>query len=530
MSKTNAIAASLLILWSVFAGSAAADAPVEAASGASSEAQPPNIVYLMTDDQRWDNLGCYGRPEFITPHIDKLAEQGVAFDRAYYAVSICMPSRATAMTGRHLSSHKCDFSYPYDYSMSAKQMQDSYPAVLKKGGYRTGFVGKYGFTVTEKRKRPNRVSRRSYNVKARFGPLFDFFAGNGKHVAGGDQQWPEDDAVLAKIYDPERAPNERTLKSGDAMIRFLETQPEGQPFCLSVSFMAVKHDKDSRDVYPPHAKLFAGKEMTYPGDYVQGPNEKLPDVVKENWRGHSLHVKRSGVLKKYQDEVQDFATQAYSVDLQVGRLVEKLEAMGVLDNTVIIYTSDNGRFQGSHGLYDKGLLYEASVKAPLVVFDGRLPENQRGRRLDVMQSSVDNASTILGFAGLPAPAAMEGYDFSGLIRGEPGAKAPRNAVLMEHNFNSSMWGVKGDKSDAAMEVHNQKMIKENKSHRCRGVVTPRWKYFVYHEHTPKIEELYDLEKDPLEQDNLVAAPEHQETLKELREKCQAMYESVANRS
>eukprot|EP00752_Nemacystus_decipiens_P016570 g14810.t1 len=222
----------------------------------SSTPKPPNIVYLMTDDQRWDNLGCYGRPEFKTDHIDQLSEQGVTFDRAYYAVSICMPSRVTAMTGRHISSHRTGFVYPNNVTMPQAEMADSYPALLKESGYRTGFIGKFGFAITEQRTRPNMP--KNYDTKKHFGPLFDFFAGNGVHIKTGQVNWPEDDAELAKIYDKKRPANERTLKTGDAMIRFLETQPADQPFCLSVSFMAVKHDNDDRDVYPPHAKLFAG--------------------------------------------------------------------------------------------------------------------------------------------------------------------------------------------------------------------------------------------------------------------------------
>lgn len=487
----------------------------------------PNIIYLMTDDQRWDNLGCYGRPEFKTDHIDKLAEQGILFERAYYAVSICMPSRVTAMTGRHISSHRTGFVYPNNYTMSYAEMADSYPAVLKRAGYRTGFVGKHGFAIMPEKHQPN-TSLGKYNTQEHFGRLFDFFAGTPTHVGGHSFRWPTDDKELAKIYDKKRPANERTLKTGDAMLRFLETQPADQPFCLSVSFLAVKHDNDARDVYPPHAKLFAGKEMPYPKNYVEGPNEKLPKVVRENSRGYRLHVQRTGVREKYQDEVQDFATQAYSVDQQVGRLVAKLEEVGLLDNTVIIFTSDNGRFQGSHGLYDKVLLYEESVKAPLVVFDGRLPEDKRGRRLDALYSSVDHASTILGFAGLEAPESMQGYDFSPLIIGEDGATPPRKAVLMENMFLGALYKASRN-PNADADMVNRDLIAQNKSFRCRGVVTKRWKYFIYHEHTPAVEELYDLENDPLEQIDLSGDPAHQATLKRLREQCQSMYDEVAHR-
>lgn len=477
----------------------------------------------MTDDQRWDNLGCYGRPEFKTEHIDRLAAEGLLLQNAYYAVSICMPSRATAMTGRHLSSHHCGFSYPYNTTIPKREMLDSYPYLLKQAGYRTGFVGKFGFGVTDERQRPSMFG--DYDAEKYYSLLFDFYAIRGAQVGRGQMNWPRDDQKLAEIFSRRRPANERTLKTGDAMLHFIDTQPDDQPFCLSVSFFAVKHDRDETDVYPPHAELFAGKEMPYPDNWVEGPNEKLPKVVKDNWRGHRLHVERTGIKEKYQDEVQDFAVQAYSVDQQVGRLVEKLKERGLLDNTVIIFTSDNGRFQGSHGLYDKALLYQESVKAPMIVFDARSPENQRGRRLQAMYSSVDHASTILGYAGIEAPESMEGYDFSPLFMGASELE-PRDTVLMESLFIDTQYGRPNNKGPVA-EAHNQATIDNNDSYRCRGVVTKRWKYFVYYEHKPVIEELYDLKADPLEQVNLVHEAEHAQTLQELRTKCEQMYQRIA---
>ena len=108
----------------------------------------------MTDDQRWDNMGCYGKPEFNTPNIDKLAAQGVTFDKAFYAVAICMPSRVTMMTGRYNSNHRVGFVAPDDYTLSQADFTKSYPAILKNAGYRTGFIGKVGFTVTEEATKP----------------------------------------------------------------------------------------------------------------------------------------------------------------------------------------------------------------------------------------------------------------------------------------------------------------------------------------------------------------------------------------
>ena len=460
----------------------------------------PNIIFLMTDDQRWDNLGCYGKPEFQTEHIDRLAEEGVIFDRAFYAVSICMPSRVTMMTGRYLSNHKVGFSPPYDYTLSESDFADSYPAKLKEAGYRTGFIGKVGFAVTEKAVRPN--TPKGYDFREHFTTTFDYFVGDGTHTGGGDKIWPTDDPVLKEIYREGRKGVTRTLKTGEAMLRFLDTQPKEQPFCLSVSFLAVKHDRDSH-IYMPHLKHFKDHEFSVPENWVEGENEKLPKVVRENWRGSRLHVERSSTPELYQRQVSRFAAQGYTVDQQVGLLMEKLEEKGMLDNTVIIYTSDNGRFQGAHGLFDKALLYEESVKEPLIVFDGRVPESQRGRREGAMVSSVDMAPTILSIAGLEAPSSMQGDDFSGLLSQTQDMSKWKDAVFMENLFLNNLYGARTKKN--ALEI-NEKVVTENKSYRCRGVRTARWKYFAYYEQTPVIEELYDLDADPMEQKNLAGDP------------------------
>lgn len=482
-----------------------------------SESRKPNIIFLMTDDQRWDNMGCYGKPEFKTPNIDKLANQGVVFDKAYYAVAICMPSRVTMMTGRYNSNHKVGFVAPTDYTLSQSDFAKGYPAILKNEGYRTGFIGKVGFTVTAEATRPSTPKEHYY--KEIMGDVFDFFAGNETHDRNGIVMWPKEDAGLKEIYKEGRQNTGRTLRTGEAMLRFLETQSKDQAFCLSVSFYAVKHD-NNKDLYMPHYDLFKNKELSVPENWVEGENEKLPTVVKENARGYRLHRERSSTPEMYQRLVRRFATQGYSVDDQVGKLVEKLKEKGMLENTIIIYTSDNGRFQGSHGLFDKCLLYEESVKAPLIIYDGRVPQDKRGFREDALISSVDMAPTILSLAGIDAPKSMQGRDFSGILNKTQDMAQWRDAVFMEDLFLVDMFR---NRYKENVDKVNKNLINANKSYRSHGVRTNRYKYFVYYEHTPKIEELYDLEKDPLEQNNLVNNLEHVKILKKLRKKTEELY-------
>ena len=462
--------------------------------------QRPNIVFVMTDDQRWDTLGCYGRTDVITPHIDHLAEQGVTFDNAYYAVAICMPSRTTMFTGRYFADHQSGFTHPYNRTLSKEEFAESYPAKLKEAGYRTGFVGKFGIRLE--------------NTRTTAAQYFDFFAVKG-------MIWPKEDKELRNIFRGDRPKTERTLKKGDAMIRFLETQPEGQPFCLSISFDAVKNDKD-QDMHIPHVELFKDKKMWVPENWVEGKNMELPKVL-DHCRGTYLHVARTSTPEQYQATTRRFAVQGYTVDQQVGRLMAKLKEMDVLDKTIVIYTSDNGRFHGSHGLFDKALLYDESVKEPLIVFDGRkAAKPQHGRREKAMVSSADVAPTIVSLAGLEVPEIMKGKDLSRILNGTQDMSQWRDAVLMENLFLQELHKATTKKNPDIPGL-NDEIMAENRSYRTRGMRTERYKYFKYYEHDPVIEELYDLEADPSEMNNLISNPEYAKVLTNLRKQTEDLY-------
>ena len=470
------------------------------AFNACAAASRPNIVFLMTDDQRWDTLGCYGRTDVLTPHIDQLSEQGVTFDNAYYAVAICMPSRTTMFTGRYFADHQVGFTYPYNRTLPAEEFAESYPAKLKEAGYRTGFVGKFGIRLE--------------NTPKTAAQYFDFFA--FRRLI-----WPKGDTELRNIFRGDRPKTERTLKKGDAMIRFLETQPKGQPFCLSISFDAVKNDQD-RDMHIPHVALFKDKKMWVPENWVEGKNMELPKVL-DHCRGTYLHVARTSTPEQYQATTRRFAVQGYTVDQQVGRLMAKLKEMDVLDNTIVIYTSDNGRFHGSHGLFDKALLYDESVKEPLIIFDGRsAAKTQQGRRVDAMVSSVDVAPTILSLAGLEVPEIMKGLDLSRILNGTQDMSQWRDAVLIENLFLQELHRATTKKIHDIPAL-NDEIMAENRSYRTRGVRTERFKYFKYYEHDPVIEELYDLDTDPSEMNNLISNPEYAEVLSDLRKQTEELY-------
>lgn len=461
------------------------------------EEKKPNIIYLMTDDQRWDTFGCYGRPDFKTKNIDQLSAEGVTFDNAHYAVAICTPSRATVMTGRYFASHKAGFTYPFREVIPAEHFLDSYHAILKKAGYRSGFIGKYDVPV-------ERGGREH----------FDFFTLRNRF------EKPAGDETLSHIYREDRDPKERTLVKGDAMLHFIDTQPADQPFILSVSFDAVKNDKDE-DMYGPDEAVFKDQIMSIPGNWVEGPDRTHPDVVQNYARGVRLHPHMCGTPELYQKLARRFATQGLTVDNQVGRLMKKLKERGFLENTVIIYTSDNGRFHGSHGMFDKCLLYEEATKAPLIIWDGRKPASEKGFRVNELVSSADYAPTILSLAGMTIPDRMQGKALTPLLEKGATVENWRDAVFMENLFIEEMFTARLKKEDE--EATNKDLLAHNRSYRSHGVRTKEYKYFSYYEQDPVIEELYDLKSDPLEQKNLAEDPAYAETLSRLREKTKSLH-------
>jgi arylsulfatase A-like enzyme len=196
--------------------------------------------------------------------------------------------------------------------------------------------------------------------------------------------------------------------------------------------------------------------------------------------------------------------------------------MGVLNNTIVIYTSDNGRFHGSQGLFDKAILYEEAMKMPLIVFDGRASKEERGRREAALVSSTDLAPTMLALAGLDIPQRMKGRDLSKVLSGQQDLSQWRDAVLLENFFLQEIHSA-GVKKHADIPGLNDEIVANNRSYRSRGVRTDRYKYFKYFEHDPVIEELYDLKVDPHEQNNLASDARYVEILSRLRDKTRELY-------
>ena len=430
-------------------------------------ARGPNIIFLLTDDQRWDALGCMGNPIIQTPNIDRLAKEGVTFPNHFVTTSICPVSRASIFTGLYA---RCHGIHEFHKSLSEKQQTMSYPVMLHGAGYRTGFIGKYGVGLVMPRER------------------YDYFTGfsrPGEYLHQIDGKTVH----LTKIM-------------GDQALEFLEGCSDDQPFCLSISFKAphVQHDVPPYFINDPaYEHLY--QDITIPDFKKNHPRyyEALPDFLKANYEGRVRWKQRFSTPEKYQESVKRYYRLITGVDVQVGRILQTLEQCGWYNNTVIIFTSDHGFYLGERGLAGKWLMHEESIRTPLILRDPRARETQGTRRTE-MTLNIDFAPTILRLAGIDPPPSMNGRNLRPLVAGE--SPPWRTDWFYEHLFEHPTIP------------------------KTEGVRTEHWKHTRYIEINPLYEELYDLKNDPEEEHNLAKSAAYREPLEQMRERWRIWKENL----
>lgn len=427
--------------------------PMAAGPAAAGEARRPNFLLLVTDDQRWDCLGTMDHPLLRTPHIDRLASEGVLFRNAFVTTSICCVSRASIFTSRYARNHGVgDFSTPLRPDVLAA----SFPARLKQAGYRTGCLGKWGIggaAPTE---------------------LFDCW-----QATGGQGEFFE--TVDGKLVHN----SELLARRAEAFLR--HASPD-QPFCLLVLYKSP-HDPFLPD--PRDAELFEDQQFPVPKTYSDAAFLSLPDFIR-NSEGRTRLSHRHPTLQAYQEFVRQYLRCLAGVDRSVGRIVDVLKELAQYDETVIVYTSDNGFFLGEHGLSGKWLMHEESIRVPLIVRDPRLPADCRGTELNELVLNIDVAPTLLELAGVDAPAEFDGRSLRPLLAGT--AADWREHFFYEHHFHYG-----------------------GRIPRTEGVRTNDWKYITYLGVNPGYEELYDLRNDPLEAQNLAGDEAFRDRLAAMRE-------------
>lgn len=436
--------------------------------GGDPRARPPNVLLLVTDDQRADALGSAGHPLLETPHLDRLAEDGVTFRNAFVTTSICAISRASIFTGRYARRHGvADFRTP----LPPEVLAASVPPLLQARGYHTGCLGKWGIGGPP--------PREAFDVWDAWGNQGEYFLD-----LGGER-------LHNSEYLTRRAET------------FIREAPPDRPFFLAVLYKAP-HDPYGQ-IDPRDARLFENDFVPLPRTATDAHFAALPDFVKRSegrLRAQRLHP----TPERYQDVVKDYLRLVASVDRSVGRLLEALRASGHDRDTVVIFTSDNGFFLGERGLSHKWLMYEESIRVPLLVRDPRATPGRRGARVDALALNIDLAPTILDLAGVPVPAEMDGRSLRPWLMGE--APGWRQDFFYEHHFDG----------DGQIPIP-----------RVEGVRTERWKYVRYLDPTPMFEELFDLQADPFEEHNLAGQPRYGGQLASLRRRHQDYTEQLGRR-
>lgn len=412
----------------------------------------PNLVLLITDDQRWDCLSCAGHPFLKTPNIDRLAAEGVHFRNAFVTTSICCVSRASYMTGRLCLNHGVgDFRTP----LPPRVLADSLPATLHAAGYRVGIFGKWGIGGREPRE------------------LFDVW-----NAWGGQGEYLIQDG------------NE-ILHNSEFMARrarqFLDGCRSDQPFCLIVLFKAP-HDKflpDARD-----AHLFDEITIPPPKTATRAHFDAMPEFLRRSL-GKSRADADISTPEKYQQYVKDYLRLIAGVDRAVGQILCELDRRCLTNNTVTVFASDNGYFLGERGLVHKWLMYEESIRVPLIVRYPRLPATMRGRKVDALALNIDVAPTVYDLAGLMPPPDVDGRSLRPLLEGRP--VAWRSDFLYEHHFDAN-----------------------GTIPRVEGIRGERWKYVYYPAEKPPFEQLFDLQSDPCEEQDLARDANYSAQLKTMQ--------------
>jgi N-acetylglucosamine-6-sulfatase len=447
------------------------DAP---AAGAGAEGPRPNVVVIVVDDLRWDEFGAAGHPFVQTPNIDRLAAEGVWFSNAFHAVPLCSPNRASLLTGQFPSRHGIIDNVARDF---ASHRLETFPKALHEHGYETGFVGKWhmGNDPTPR-------------------PGFDYwvsFRGQGRTM---DPELYEDDRLHV-------VPGYVTDLLTDRAVGFINRERD-RPFALYLAHKAVHPDARQKDD--------GSVDMDYPSAYVPAPRHRgvydhavftrRPNVVASpDQLGDKPALRRALAYRASEDVTRTFggildpgtsdetirrrAEMLLAVDEGLGRIFAALEERGILDQTLIVLTSDNGFFFGEHGLsLERRLPYEESIRNPLLM---RYPALAApGTRIPQLVLSVDLAPTVLDVAQAPIGDHVQGRSLVPLLRGEP--QGWRESLLVEfYTYENPMpWLVDMD---------------------YRAVRTDRYKYVHWMQH-PDLDELYDLEADPYEMRNLVHDP------------------------
>jgi arylsulfatase A-like enzyme len=425
----------------------------------------PNIIFILTDDQRWDALGVAGNTIVQTPEMNSLANAGTYFKNAFSTTPICAASRASILTGFYERTHGYTFQKP---RLKQPYADIIYPKLLKENGYHVGFFGKLGVII---------------DADKQYFDQSDFYDRGGS---------PDRRGYFYKKIGKDTV--HLTRYTGYQAQEFIKNAPADKPFCLSLSFSAPHGHDNSVDQYywqDKSADLYKNIQIPEP---LLGEDEyfnRLPKEVREGY--NRVRWKwRFDTPEKYQQMVKGYYRMITEIDNEIGQIRNQLRQKGIDDNTIIILMGDNGYFLGDRQLADKWLMYDVSIRIPLIIYDPRV---RKLSSVDQMVLNIDITKTMMDMAGVTAPKNYQGRSLTPLLVNNK-TNLNRDAILLEH-----LWDNPNIPSSEAIR-------------------TERWKYLRYRLINAP-EELYDLKSDPLEKNNLASDIKYAKILAKLRKECEA---------
>ena len=441
--------------------------------------QRPNILVILTDDQRFDAMGFMGHPFLKTPHLDRLAREGAHLRNAFVTTSLCSPSRASILTGLYAHNHRV----VDNYNPIPKGLR-YFPEYLQDAGYETAFIGKW------------HMGGMIDHVQPGFDHWISF---KGQGVYFGDP----DEAKVKGRYVPQvnrdgfNINGKRIPQKGyitDILDRFtrewIEDRKGDKPWMLYLSHKAVHADFIPAN---RHAFSYENAPFERPESWFESPDEftDVPRGVQH--QRNSRHGVEFAYYTNLNIETyyKRYCETIKAIDESTGRIMELLESRGELDKTLILYLGDNGFLFGEHGLIDKRCAYDASIRIPMVM---RCPKQfEGGQTIDDVVANIDVAPTLLDMAGIGKPEHMDGESFLPLLQGKD--VDWRDYLLYEYYWERNY--------PQTPTMH--------------ALCGKRYKYIRYHG-VWDIDELFDLENDPDEKRNLINDPEHQELISKLNRK------------
>jgi N-acetylglucosamine-6-sulfatase len=429
------------------------------------QAQPRNVVFILSDDHRYDFMGFHeNAPDFLqTPNMDRMANEGAHLANAFVTTSLCSPSRASILTGQYAHRHGI-----VDNSSPIPEGTQFFAEDLQRAGYRTGFMGKWHMGEVDDNPQPG----------------FDrwvSFRGQGVYY---------DPTLNIDGESMEREGYITDLLTDYALDWLREGEGGDEPFFLYLSHKAVHAE------FMPaqrHAGQYADVPIPYPASMANTESNYLnkPHWTREQrYSWHGVDYAYHGQLD-FDDFYRSYAEALLAVDESIGRVLDYLEEAGLAENTMVIYMGDNGFLLGEHGLIDKRNAYEESIRVPMMAWaPGYI---QPGTRVEALVRNIDIAPTLLDLAGGTTSIQMDGTSFRPLLTGGAAAGGGDREFLYEYYWEHAFphtpttFALRGDR------------------------------YNVIHYHGVwDLSELYDLQTDPRERQNLINVPSYSATVNEMR--------------